>query len=373
MENSETELSRIPSDLRYYHKYGHILKNCPIRPSRPKEDSTKSKSSSKPGSSTIAVAAAASSSLASATIPNSNDELSLLPASELDNSHFDRLIPLKPLLVSPMASSVPSPSESSNSLIVPMPPMAPLEGIKGSASIFSSMAGDQGKRAAFIKSTAEVAREYGFDGHEIDWEFPKDAQDMSNLSLLISKWSTTVLSEAKNSNQPRLLLAAAVYFASNFFLGDGRSYPTDAIKDYLDFVNLMCYNYHGRWDTSKTGEHALLYDNTSKITPAIGVGDGENGIMSYNYIVKYNSNNSATVVYDNVTVSMYSYARTNWVGYDGPNLTQRKVDYAKAKALVDISFGPLIRTIIGLCPEQLRKHGTPKVLNPRRVLDPRAL
>ncbi|KAK6944589.1 60S ribosomal protein L6E, partial [Dillenia turbinata] len=46
---------------RYYHKHGHILEDCPICPSHPKGDSTKCKSSSKPGSSTIATAVASSS------------------------------------------------------------------------------------------------------------------------------------------------------------------------------------------------------------------------------------------------------------------------------------------------------------------------
>lgn len=249
-------------------------------------------------------------------------------------------------------------------------------------STFSNMVGDPDKRAAFITSTIDVARKYGFDGLDLDWEFPTTPQDMSNLAILYSEWHLSLKKEAHFSGQVKLLLSSAVYFASSFFLGPVfRSYPAHAIKKYVDFVSPMCFDYHGSWDTSVTGAHALLFNKTSNVStsfgisswieagvppekivmglpqygrtwklkdpnkhgigePAVGTGPG-NGLMLYTSIVDFNSQNNATEVYDEATVSTYSYSGTNWIGYDGLNSTETKVRFAKQHGLGGYFFWAL--------------------------------
>ncbi|EOY29619.1 Glycosyl hydrolase family protein with chitinase insertion domain, putative [Theobroma cacao] len=265
------------------------------------------------------------------------------------------------------------------------PPAKALLSIGGANSgpgTFSGMASDPDNRAAFIKSTIATARKYGFDGLDIDWEFPSNPDDMSNLSVLFKEWRQAVKSEASDSGKPRLLLSAAVYFASSFLFDLPRTYPGDAIAKYVDFVNPMCFDYHGSWDTSVTGEHALLYDKSSNIStsygisswieigvpskklvmgmplygrtweledpkkhkigdPAIGVGPGDNGILLYKDIVTYNADHHAHTVYDGDTVSEYSYSGTDWIGYDGPTSVAKKVEYAKAHNLGGYFFWAL--------------------------------
>ncbi|KAK3221787.1 hypothetical protein Dsin_008812 [Dipteronia sinensis] len=117
-----------------------------------------------------------------------------------------------------------------------------------------------------------TARKYGFDGLDLDWEFPNNEQDMSNLSLLFKQWRKAIEIESISYNKPKLILSAAIYFAPDFFLSDvPRIYPGVAIRNYVDFINPMCFDYHGSWDTSVTNEHALVYDNSSKISTSYGV------------------------------------------------------------------------------------------------------
>ncbi|KAK2994327.1 hypothetical protein RJ640_009468 [Escallonia rubra] len=256
-------------------------------------------------------------------------------------------------------------------------------GANASPYTFSNMVGNSDNRAAFIKSSIDVARRYGFDGLDLDWESPNNQQDMSNLAVFFREWRASVNKESLASGRPRILLSAAVYFASKFFLADVPwTYPGDAIKNYVDFVNPMCFDYRGGWDTTVTGSPALLYDNSSNIStsfgisswiedgvpseklvmgmpmygktwqlkdanvhgigaPANGTGPGNGGIMSYDDIVAFNSANGANVVYDNNTVSTYSYAGTNWIGYDDPTSITNKVKYAKDQGLGGYFFWAL--------------------------------
>ncbi|XP_027067394.2 class V chitinase CHIT5a-like [Coffea arabica] len=250
-------------------------------------------------------------------------------------------------------------------------------------SLFSNMVSNQNSRATFIHSTISVARQYGFDGLDLDWEFPSNQQDMINLASLFQEWRSAVENDSIASGKRRLLLSAAVYFSADVFLDNvARTYPGDAIREYVDSVNPMCFDYHGGWDTSKTGAHALLYDKSSNVStsygistwkadgvpsrklvmgmpvygrtweledandhgigaPAVGIGPGDQGVMLYKDIVGFNIKNNATVVYDPETVSTYAYAGTNWIGYDDPRSIRRKIRLAKAQGLGGYFFWAL--------------------------------
>ncbi|XP_031280329.1 class V chitinase CHIT5a-like [Pistacia vera] len=263
------------------------------------------------------------------------------------------------------------------------PPLKAVLSIGGdgiSPDTFSKMVNKSENRAIFIESTVQVARKYGFDGLDFSWVFPATKEDMSNLALLFKEWREYAENVSKYSAKPRLLLSAAVYFSPDFFLSDvPRSYPGVAIRDNLDFVNIMNFDYHGSWDTSATAEHALLFDNTSRIStsygmdawpmagvlpekivmglpmygrtwklkdpeehgigaPAVGVGPGTQGVMSYKEIKEFNEGNDTTMVYDNATVSQYSYKGTDWIGYDGPSSIDDKIEYAKRNELLGYFF-----------------------------------
>ncbi|XVF48466.1 hypothetical protein PTKIN_Ptkin03bG0192400 [Pterospermum kingtungense] len=261
----------------------------------------------------------------------------------------------------------------------PATAMLAIGGATGSGT-FSSMVSSPDNRAAFIKSSIDTARKYGFDGLDIDWEVPSNQDDMSNLGALFKEWREAVESEALGSGKPPLLLSAAVYFASRFWLDVPRTYPADAIVKYLDFVNPMCFDYHGSWEQPPyfTGEHALLYDKYSNVSTSSGISSWiEAGVppkklvmgmplygrtwklkypkhhgirapavsggdaMFYQDLVTFNAGHNAHVAYDKDTVSEYSYSGTDWIGYDGPKSVPKKVKYAKDHQLGGYFFWAL--------------------------------
>lgn len=240
-------------------------------------------------------------------------------------------------------------------------------------NVFSKMASTKETRAIFINSTIEIARKYGFDGVDLDWEFPANDQDMSNLALLFKQWRTSINQEARITNTSPLLLTAAVYFASRFTIyGGPRGYPIEAINKYMNWVSPMCFDYHGSWENF-TGLHAALNDPRSNIStsygigswiqagvpaqklvmglplygrtwklkdpdvngigaPALGVGPGD-GVLTYNQIVKFNMEGTAAVVFDATPVAYHSFAGDSWIGYDDVLSIKLKVQFAKSKGL----------------------------------------
>ncbi|KAL0307592.1 UNVERIFIED_CONTAM: Nod factor hydrolase protein 1 [Sesamum angustifolium] len=106
------------------------------------------------------------------------------------------------------------------------------------------MAADPSSRAAFVHSSVEVARKFGFNGVDLDWEYPQDSTDMQNLDCLLDEWRVEVGKEAGATGRPPLLLTAAVYYSAFISWPALRAYPSGSISKNLDWINLMNYDYH---------------------------------------------------------------------------------------------------------------------------------
>lgn len=249
--------------------------------------------------------------------------------------------------------------------------------------LYARMVSSRSTRKAFIDSSIAVARRFGFDGLDLDWEFPENPAQMDDFAVLLEEWRAAVNSEAWSTRRPPLLLTAAVYFAADFFLsGVYRAYPASSISRNLDWINAMCYDYHGSWDTSATGAPAAFFDPNSNISssyglgswiragvprkqiimglplygrtwklkdtnvngigaPAVGLGPGDDGVLFYYQVVAFNKDNGAKVVHDKTTVSTYSYEGTSWIGYDDVTSTTTKIELAKALGLRGYFFWAL--------------------------------
>ncbi|KAL5722917.1 chitinase [Ranunculus cassubicifolius] len=260
--------------------------------------------------------------------------------------------------------------------------MLSIGGAGNITEVFSAIANTSSNRAIFIQSAIEIARHYGFDGVDIDWEFPLDQQDMDNLGVLYKEWRKALNNEAMATGRTRLLLTSAVYYSSTVPLdGVTRSYPGESICKHVDWVSPMCYDYHGSWENN-TGLHSALFDPRSVLSTqyglhswlgigvpqkklvmglpvyghtwtlkdpnlhtvgaeAVGIGPGFGGFYSYSDVANFNRMNNATVVYDPVMESMYSYAGNIWIGYDDPNSVGKKVQFARSYELRGYFFWAL--------------------------------
>jgi chitinase len=127
---------------------------------------------------------------------------------------------------------------------------------------FSDVALTEQSRTVFATSAVGFMTKYGFDGIDIDWEYPVSGGEAGNIQRPEDKQNFTLLLKAvrealnvqssKDGKQYLLSIAA----------GAGKAHAANlelnSLHQYVDYIQLMTYDFHGTWD-SLTGFNAPLY------------------------------------------------------------------------------------------------------------------
>jgi chitinase len=236
---------------------------------------------------------------------------------------------------------------------------------------FPDAASTADTRSLFASSAVTLVKDWGFDGIDIDWEYPADATQAQNFVLLLQAVREALDNYAAQyaPGYHFLLTIASPAGPTNYNV-----MQLSAMSQYLDFFNLMAYDYAGSWDTD-SGHQANLYPNpqnlnatpfstdaaisgyvaagvpASKIVlgmpiygrsfestsglgqPFNGVGSGswEDGVWDYKALPKA----GATEQYDSVSGATYSYdpSAQELISYDTADMVSRKVSYLKSKGM----------------------------------------
>jgi chitinase len=109
---------------------------------------------------------------------------------------------------------------------------------------WSDVCATKARRAAFINSVKEYMDEYGFQGVDLDWEYPGDPSrggngldDTKNLVLLVKEMRAAY----GNAYGISLTLAPDYWYL--------RWFDPKGMEPYVDFFGFMAYDLHGSWDS----------------------------------------------------------------------------------------------------------------------------
>jgi len=267
---------------------------------------------------------------------------------------------------------------------------------------FSNAALNDASRAKFAASAIEFMKTYGFDGIDLDWEYPVSGghedniyrpEDKANYVALVKEIRRQLDAyEAVDGIDKRYLLT----IASPAGYDKIENYDLDGMEPYLDWFDVMAYDFHGGWEPNKTGHASALYgtsDSTenkyntdyainlylqagvdpSKIVlgapmyghtwsnvqagndhglnnPASGIGietyrTGE-GVISYWHIMDLLKNQPSMyqVYWDDQAKASYIYSTANggtFISYESMEALQLKLDYIKDLGLGGVMFWEL--------------------------------
>lgn len=125
---------------------------------------------------------------------------------------------------------------------------------------FSEAASTQANREKLARSCVDFMEMHGFDGIDIDWEYPVSgglqpgrSEDKANYTLLLQEFRKQLNTRSKRDGEKYILTIAAP--AGPKVIQNLQIKP---ITEYVDWINLMAYDYNGAWDPV-TGHNAPLY------------------------------------------------------------------------------------------------------------------
>ncbi|KAF1812796.1 glycoside hydrolase [Eremomyces bilateralis CBS 781.70] len=267
---------------------------------------------------------------------------------------------------------------------------------------FSDLAKSESAQDAFFESLIKFMLENGFDGVDIDWEYP-GAEDRGGIPEDFDNFVTFMrnlrnrLNGSGNAFGLSITLPASYWYLKGFNIIE--------LDPILDWFNIMTYDIHGTWDSTvkSIGPYAFAHTNLTEINQGLellwrnninpervvlglgfygrstypcftmkdpscmhagcefsdgakgGACTGTPGVLSAHEIVQI-IDDGATVTFDKeAAAKIVTWDSDQWVSWDDAETLELKLNYANRRCLggtmvwaIDLDDGTLIDALGGL-------------------------
>lgn len=129
---------------------------------------------------------------------------------------------------------------------------------------FSDMAASADSRRVFISSAVDFVARHQLDGIDIDWEYPglpgagntHRPEDGTNFTLVLKGLRAAFDKLEQELNRPLLITIATGGFPEFLAKSDIANW-----QKYLDYINIMAYDFNFPREGGTTGHHAALFSH----------------------------------------------------------------------------------------------------------------
>ncbi|GIJ91973.1 hypothetical protein Asppvi_010948 [Aspergillus pseudoviridinutans] len=244
------------------------------------------------------------------------------------------------------------------------------------ATTFSDLAGSADAQAKFFDSLISFMETYGFDGVDIDWEYPVAEErsgkpaDYQNYPAFLRNLRNA-LSSTGHKYGLSITIPSSYWYLQHFDIVE--------IEKTIDWFNMMSYDLHGTWDSSNryTGPYLKSHTNLTEIDQALellwrndinpdhvvlGLGfygrsftltdpacskpgctfsSGGNagpctaavGTLSYAEIERVIAGGAKVELDTDAAVKIVTWGGNQWVSYDDADTLKLKLDYSNKHCL----------------------------------------
>ncbi|DAA74181.1 TPA_exp: putative Class V chitinase [Trichophyton benhamiae CBS 112371] len=257
---------------------------------------------------------------------------------------------------------------------------------------FSDLAASESRQDAFFESLITFMLNNGFDGVDIDWEYPV-ADDRAGQPEDFKNFVTFLRRLRRRLNQTGRKFGLSITLpASYWYL---RGFDIVNLEPHVDWFNVMTYDIHGTWDAGvkSIGSHAYAHTNLTEINMALellwrnninparvvmGLGfygrsftmkdpncldpgcefksgahggecTGTPGVLSAGEIKKVISQGATIKLNTEAAAKLITWDNDQWVSWDDEETLKIKMDYANKRCLggvmvwaIDLDDGTLI-------------------------------
>ncbi|CAG8505497.1 11287_t:CDS:2 [Acaulospora colombiana] len=212
-------------------------------------------------------------------------------------------------------------------------------------------------RKTMVDSLLKLLKDFYIDGIDIDWEYPKNSREGENYVQLVRELRNALDDYAAEIGEttPFLITAALPCGPDNY-----NKIPLRELARYLDFLNLMAYDFAGSW-LPVTGHQSNLYGKDISVDRAVGDYLAAGPLKTQMGLAPRTTESvpallrpvftitsicpweGAVEYFDENYVAGYSYSPDSmeFVTYDTPPVIAKKVGYIKEKRLNGVMFWDL--------------------------------